>query len=214
MDIKCNGNRISLVEEQTCCRVGVYWISVLSFALCSIFTKYSVCSLFDSPLCSCITSLLFHTPPHLLHVALNWTELARNHLNVDKCYRAVVHIGDAHVHMFNNPHNTDTRPHRHTQLKLQAHREIFIQITPDKNKNSPNSQRSQFGIKSVLHQMPCLPTLWQPTQLLCAQPTVFYTQLISHMLHQLPSEYLVGKYFLHQLKLIWQPYRWSSWRNV
>lgn len=47
-----------------------------------------------------------------------------------------------------------------------------------------------------------MPTVWQPTQLLCVQPTVFYTQLISHMLHEIAWEYLVRKYFLYQLKLI------------
>lgn len=48
------------------------------------------------------------------------------------------------------PIQTDTFPHRH------APPNIFIQITPSKNKISPNSQRSQFGINSVLHRMPSL----------------------------------------------------------
>lgn len=112
------------------------------------------------------------------------------------------------------PTQIDSHPHRHAPLKLPRTQKIFIQITPNKNTNSPNSQRSQFGIKSVLHQMPCLPTLWQPTQLFRVQPTLFYTQLIFHMLHELAGEYLVRKYFLHQLNLIWQQYRWNSWKNV
>lgn len=90
-----------------------------------------------------------------------------------------------------------------------------IPTAPSKNTSSPNSQRSRFGIKSVLHLMPCLPTLWHPTQLLRVLPTVFYTQLISHMLHELAGDFFWdGKYFLYQLKLFRQQYRWTSWRNV
>lgn len=60
--------------------------------------------------------------------------------------------------MSNYPHK-QTPTHAHTPLKLQVHRRYLFKSLPTKNKNSPNSQRSQFGIKSVLHQMPSLPTL-------------------------------------------------------
>lgn len=152
------------------------------------------CTMFN--FCEVLILLTLWQPTLLLHnrPTVSYTpaaparcpELARNHRNIDKYCSSVAHIRRLTCTYVQLPTPADTHPHRHAPLKLRAHRrDVFQQSQQQKkNRSSPNSQRSRFGIKSVLYLMPCLPTLWHPTQLLRVQPTVFYTRLISHVLHE------------------------------
>lgn len=116
-------------------------------------------------------------------------ELARNRRNIDKYCSSVVHIRRLTCTYVQLPTPTDTHPHRHAPLKLRARRRCVLQQLRAKTQAVRTLKGHGFGIKSVLHLMPCLPTLWHPTQLLRVLPTVFYTQLISHMLHELARDF-------------------------
>lgn len=104
-----------------------------------------------------------------------------------------MHTGGSHAHMSSYPHD-QTRVHTDTHHNFPCTKDIYIN---NKNKYCTNSQRVQSDMKSVQHQMPCLPTLWQPTQLLCVQPPT-HTSHTCFM--NWPANVWSEKYFLLQLK--------------
>lgn len=153
---------LNVLEVQTCCQVGFYWISVLSVVLC--FFSFLVLCL----LALCQPTLLLHTQPTASYAPSSparCTQLARNLLNIDKCCGAHRQLTSTYVHL---PTGPNTGPHRHAPLK----RYLFKKRNKTKTNTVPTLKRPTFNRKSVSHQMPCLPTLWKPTQWLCVQPSL------------------------------------------
>lgn len=127
----------------------------------------------------CQPTLLLHTVSYTPSSPARCYKLSRSCPNADKCCRA---IGESRGKYVRLPTQTGLRSRN--GWKIQAHK------PPNKHKTVPTCKG--HNLASSLFSTKCLPCLlWQPTQLLCAQPTAFCTQLISHMRHELAAVYLV-----------------------
>lgn len=166
--------------------------------------QHSVCSLFDSPLCCCITSLLLHTPPHLLHVVLSWQMLQGS-----GAYRSLT---CTYVPL---PPQTDTRPRGLTRhWNAECTEDIY-----SNHSQREQQKQSQLSKVTVWHEVcfapnACLAYFDSPlnyfiSSLLYSTPSSSPTCLTNW-----PGECLVRRYFLNQLKVIWQQRRLDGWGNV
>lgn len=124
-------------------------------------------------------TLLLHTVSYTPSFPARCYELSRNCPNADKSCRA---IGESCVHMCN-------RPHKQASTHAATHHWEMHFNPPNKHKTVATCKG--HNLASSLFSTKCLPCLlWQPTQWLCTQPTAFCTQLISHMHHEVATEYL------------------------
>lgn len=151
---------------------------------------------------------MLRTPSHLLHIAQIWIWL-RPHPNTDKCYRAVVYMCICPA-----THMSRCTPTQTCTTETSGTQEIYWRT---------NKIDAPFKDQSLAYSLFCTKcfaclTPWQPTRSLLVRPTVFYTQILSHVRPELTREYLLSRCFLQPLKLFfflsWTALRikCSSWK--
>ena len=185
------------------------------------------CTMFN--FCEVLILLTLWQPTLLLHnrPTVSYTpaaparcpELARNHRNIDKYCSSVEHIRRLTCTYVQLPTPADTHPHRHAPLKLRAHRRDVFQQSQQQKKKQRQSELSKV---TVWHKVCFVPNALPAYTLTSHSVTSCPAYCFLHPAH-LPRASWIGqgffffwdgKYFLYQLKLFWQRYRWTSWRNV